>query len=417
VTALSSETYARAKQAGSAISGARPCLLILGTRGIPASHGGFETFAEHLALYLVQRGWDVTVYCQRAMTKASVMGSEPIIDDWRGVRRVSFAIGLDGPLGTIAFDWRCVQHALHQEGVPLILGYNTAIFSLALRLWKRPVLMNMDGIEWSRAKWSIPARLWLYVNEWVGSLGSTKLIADHPYIADHLATRRARKDIAMIPYGGDSITQASIKPVEELGLAPGKYFLSVGRIEPENSVLELIRAYCARARKAQFACVGKLDPARNRYHREIFELADGRVTFLGAIYDQERIRALRFHALAYCHGHTVGGTNPSLVEALGAGNAVIAHDNQFNRWVAGETQLYFSNVPMLTDQLSDIENSPETVVRLRAAASVTFSDRFSWKDVLGQYETLCEPYAHIGRPGDAAIQRTSRSIKEKRLTS
>jgi glycosyltransferase involved in cell wall biosynthesis len=363
---------------------ARPALFILGTRGVPAAHGGFETFAQRFALHMVERGWDVTVYCQ-----AEAGPDGPVEDVWNGVRRVTFRAA-SGALATIGFDWMCVRHAMRQRGVMLVLGYNTALFSAVLRLTGNPLITNMDGIEWKRAKWSWPARAWLYCNEWIGALTSTVLIADHPEIAKHLTRRRRAEDIVMIPYGADAVAEAPEAPVRALGLTPGRYLISIGRIEPENNILTMVRAFANRPRDLQFICLGKLDPKRSPYHAEVLRAGEGRVLFPGAIYDADIVKALRFHAAAYCHGHSVGGTNPSLVEALGAGNAIIAHDNPYNRWVAGYGQFYFGDAAACEAIFTRIEDTAAIIKTAHSHATRQFAEHFTWVPVLTGYEVLCQ---------------------------
>src|SRR5262245_475474 len=134
-------------------------LSILGTRGIPARHGGFETFAEQLALHLTGRGWRVTVYGQTE-------GTGPLTEsEWRGVRLIHCPASWRGALGTVQFDWRTTQHAAAAGGLVLTLGYNTAAFCGLYRLKRVTNIINMDGIEWQRAKWSAGAKAWLYANE------------------------------------------------------------------------------------------------------------------------------------------------------------------------------------------------------------------------------------------------------------
>jgi glycosyltransferase involved in cell wall biosynthesis len=359
-------------------------LLILGTRGIPAAHGGFETFAERLALHMVSRGWRVTVYCQIEDTP-----KRAYIDYWRGIRRVNIQTKT-GALGTVKFDLEAVRHARHEQGVTLVLGYNTAIFSAFLRLYGKPLLTNMDGIEWKRAKWPLHARAWLLANEWIGAATSSRLIADHPEIARHLGRLRSPEDITMIPYGADTVSTAPEDFVRSLGLMPSSYIISIGRCEPENNILTMVRAYAEKQRPFHFVCLAKLEPSRNSYHRAVLDAGLDRVHFPGAIYDQERVKALRFHAAAYCHGHTVGGTNPSLVEALGAGNAVIAHDNNYNRWVAGEGQFYFSDQRSCANLLDQISQDPEILKEARNASRQRFDDSFRWGAILDAYEGLCD---------------------------
>ena len=145
-------------------------LRILGTRGIPASHGGFETFAQHLAAHLVKKGWSVAVYCQTE-------NGEPIIEElWNGVRLIKISESRPDAFGTMRFDWNCIQHAAKSRELVLTLGYNTAIFSFLLRMRRVPHVMNMDGIEWKRSKWGLLARLWFYLNEWAGTFIPNHLI-------------------------------------------------------------------------------------------------------------------------------------------------------------------------------------------------------------------------------------------------
>lgn len=360
----------------------RKRLAILGTRGVPARHGGFETFAERLALYLVSEGWDVTVYCQVGPKEDT-----PAEDRWRGVRRVNVGARGDGALGTVEFDLKATWHAAREPSVKLVLGYNTAIFNVLLRLRGRRIVMNMDGIEWKRSKWSAPARLWLRVNEYLGLLTSQRLIADHPEIERHLRAIRPHAQVTMIPYGADK-APADLPEVYLPGLDGDRFFVVVARIEPENSILEIVRAFVGSELDAQLVVLGRLEPETNEYHAEIQRIADARCLFPGAIYDPAVVTALRQRAVAYVHGHTVGGTNPSLVEALGAGAAVLAHDNPFNRWVAGEGARYFSDVATCRKEMQELLESAPRQVALRQASAARHDERFTWPAVLEAYRDL-----------------------------
>jgi len=360
----------------------QPHVLILGTRGVPAAYGGFETFAERLALHLVERGWRVTVYCQ---AEVAAVKQRFTTNTWRGVERVVVEVAREDAMGTVEFDWYSVRHAGAQDGVCLVLGYNTAAFLIALRLRGRKILTNMDGIEWQRPKWSRPVRAWFYLNEWLGAWLSHRLVADHPAIADHLATRRGRGAIAMIPYGGDAVTGSDVGPLAALGLAPGGYLLSIARIEPDNNTLTMVRAFSRRSRHAKLLVVGTLDDG-NRYHQAVRAAAGAEVIFPGAIYDRKVVAALRFHARAYCHGHMVGGTNPSLVESLWCGNAVLAHRNRFNLWTAGPEQFFFADEDECERMMERILTDEVAVTRAGAAARQRAAADFAWADVLGDYE-------------------------------
>lgn len=356
---------------------------ILGTRGIPARHGGFETFAAVLAPYLQGQGWQVTVYCQ------ADPGTPSSVADWMGIHLVTLPVRLVGPLGTMEFDLKCILHALrHPSDINLTLGYNTAFFGVLLRLWGRFNLINMDGLEWKRSKWPAPVRVWFYLNEWLGCWLGNRLVADHPEIARHLHTRGVARKVVMIPYGAELVQDVATSVPITFGLVPGRYLLIVARPEPENSLLELVRAFSTRYRGIKLVVLGTYAPESNAYHAMVLAAASDEVLFLGAIYDQATVAALRYHSLAYCHGHRVGGTNPSLVEALGAGCAVLAHDNPFNRWVAGAAAMYFSNEDECAQAMETMLKDPAGVGHLRAASRQRHADSFTWPAVLQAYDAL-----------------------------
>lgn len=356
-------------------------LRILGTRGIPAAHGGFETFAERLALFLVQRGWQVTVYCQ------ALGSAPPREDEWCGVRRVHIAVAGDTPRSTIIFDWLANWHAARSHDPCLTLGYNTAVFCALLRLARVPNVINMDGIEWQRAKWGRWVRRWFRFNEWAGCKLGNHLVADHPEIARHLGQQAAADKISMIPYGADRLVDVPSAPVLKLGLEPGTYLTLIARPEPENSVLEAVRGFSARPRGFKLVVLGSYTK-HNPYHRAVREAASAEVVFLGALYETPLVQALRFHCAAYVHGHRVGGTNPSLVEALGAGNAVIAHDNRFNRWVAGDAACYFDSQDSAAQAFDALLGNAGRLQSMRAQALRRHEEVFTWPAVLGAYENL-----------------------------
>jgi glycosyltransferase involved in cell wall biosynthesis len=356
-------------------------LRILGTRGVPAAHGGFETFAEQLALYLVGRGWRVIVYCQEE-------GDGPVIEDtWQGVQRVHIAVPGDGPRSTIVFDWKATQHAGAHRDLCLTLGYNTAVFCAWLRLKGVSNIINMDGIEWSRAKWGPAAKAWFWMNDWAGCWLGNHLVADHPEIKVHLSSRVNPGKITTIAYGADRIHGLPDEPVRALGLEPGRYLTLVARAEPENSILEVVTGFSRKPRGMRLAVLGNYSET-NAYHRAVKAAAGPEVSFLGAIYDKPVVQALRVHSAAYVHGHQVGGTNPSLVEAIGAGNAVIAHDNRFNRWVAGQGARYFVDGDAFSAVLDELLPAPQTLEQMRQASLERFVGGLTWPQILGEYERL-----------------------------
>lgn len=356
-------------------------VMIVGTRGIPARHGGFETFAEDLSIFLTARGHDVTVYCQTGET------NQASSDLWNGVHRVHIPSS-DNALGTISYDWATTLDCSRKKGVVLTLGYNTGVFSLLYRLRGVPNVMNMDGIEWKREKWSPPQRGWLWFNEWAGARCANHLVADHPEIRRHLQRHTSAARITVIPYGADAVTSAPTNVLSQFGLERKRYYLVIARPEPENSILEIVKAFTARQATHSLVVLGNYAGKGSEYRQQVVNAAGPNVHFIGAIYDREVVTALRFHALAYIHGHRVGGTNPSLVESLAAANAIIAHDNQFTRWVAGDGAKFFTGTRDLGEIMDYLEEKPLELLEMEKASCRRHAEEFEKHKVLGAYEEL-----------------------------
>jgi len=368
----------------------RPVVRILGTHGIPAAYGGFETAAENVARHLAANGWRPVVYCQ-------VQGDGEIVEDvWQGIDRVLVPVDKEGWLGTAAFDRRSIRHAVRTREVCLTFGYNTAVYNLAQWVRRIPNVINMDGIEWSRARWGFMKQSILYVNERIACIVGTRLIADHPEIERYLARKARRAKLSTITYGADVVTSAPVDPVESRGLRAGGYLTLICRPIPENSILELVSAFSARPRGVQLAVLGDYTPQSDDYHRRVVEAASDEVVFLGSVYEPDQVAALRFHSLAYLHGHTVGGTNPSLVEALAAGNPVIAHDNAYNRWVAQDAALYFRDAEEASEHLGVLLADAARRSTLAVAARRRHAQEFTWEHVAGQYEQLIRDVSPAG---------------------
>jgi hypothetical protein len=372
-------------------------LRILGIRGIPAAHGGFETFAEKFALYMVRRGWDITVYCQEK-------GDGPFWEDrWEGVRRIHIPVKGDTSMSSIRFDWKSIRHAAKSTDLCLTLGYNTAIFCTWLRWKKVKNIINMDGIEWARKKWGLLAKAWFFFNEVLGCWLGNHLIADHPEIANHLAKKVSRKSITTIPYGAKRIVAAEPELVRAYGLQPGRYAILIARPEPENSILEVVRAWSSEKRPYPLVVLGRYNE-KVPYHREVQAAAGPDVLFPGAIYEKAKVEALRFHTRFYVHGHQVGGTNPSLVEALGAGNAVLAHDNKFNRWVVGNAGVFFKSERDLKKQIDHFINENGKIEELSKNARKQHVQHFTFEHVHVLYEIVLKSYLRQAKDAELPVE-------------
>lgn len=356
-------------------------LAILGTRGIPACYGGFETFAEEIAVRLQEKGIEVTVYCEK--------GNNPLsTDTYKGIRLIYITSPRLGPFSTIFFDLFCLLTVRNRHDVIYMLGYGTSLFCFIPRLWGKRVWINMDGIEWTRTKWSLPARLWLRLMERIAMWTPNRIIADAAAIKVHLQQRyKHLPPTSVIPYGAPLVSYADSRLLTEWHLAPNGYYLVVCRLEPENHVLEIMKGYAASDNALPLIVLGN-HMTGTAYVQQLFSVTDSRIRLIGAVYEPTKLQALRFHARAYFHGHSVGGTNPSLLEALGCGNAVIAHDNVFNREVAGKAALYFTSSADIPDLLKQLESDETRRTAMRIAARKIIARRYTWEQVADTYLRL-----------------------------
>lgn len=323
-------------------------IAILGCQGIPAKFGGFETFAEQLATRLAQRNFSVTVFCE------AEDGSRPAT--YKGVSLEYLQTPKITALRSIWFDAACIVKCLRRYDIVYMLGYHVAFAFFLPVICGDKFLVNMDGLEWKRTKWSGFAKKYLRAMEYLAAKWSTVLVADAQGIADYLNKRYGHPEkVVMIPYGAD-IIQTAPDPamLSAYGLEAGSYYLVVCRLEPENHVLEIIRGFTGTTSRRKLVIVGD-HQASTSYTASLTRHEDERVVFLGSIYDQQQLIALRWHCHAYLHGHSVGGTNPSLLEAMACGNFVIAHDNVFNREVTGNHGWYFSDSMELQQILEKLE--------------------------------------------------------------
>ncbi len=375
-------------------------LSILGCRGIPGSHGGFETFAERLSFYLARQGWEVTVYCEDYSAKQI---SEAY---WKGIRLIQIPVFKPSAAATILFDWKSTLHAAKEGNLILTLGYNTALFCAWYRLKGLTNIINMDGLEWRRQKWNAPQKAWLYLNERLGCWFGNHLVADHPEIENYLATRVSHRKITMIPYGAQRVDRADASLLEPYGITPGQFSIIIARPEPENNILEIVSAFSQRHRGSRLVVLGDYSPQENFYHKKVLEAASDEVIFPGGIYDQATVDALRYYATLYVHGHSVGGTNPSLVEAMGAGASVLAHNNPFNQWVAGAGAHYFISEFDCADAFDRLLNDADELRRMKQASMEQFKEGFSAEFECSSYRELLE---------QALEKDFSRSIDKKPL--
>lgn len=329
----------------------------------------------------MKKGWKVIVYCQEEGS------GKPWETMWEGVHRIHIPVKSQGSKGSVIFDGKSALHAARTPGLVLTLGYNTAFYSLLYRIFGVTNLMNMDGIEWKRGKWSRPVQAWFWLNEHMGCRLAHHLIADHPEMKKHLQRNVSPAKITVSAYGAERIDNADPRLITKYGLTPKSYATLIARPEPENSVLEAVQAFSARPRGIKLVVLGNYSESVP-YQKAVLDAASDEVQFVGAIYEKELVAALRYHSLFYVHGHTVGGTNPSLLEALGAGNPVIAHNNRFNRWVASDGARYFDSVENCDELLTNLLENPQELEVMAYASRARHSEAFEWDTILAEQEAI-----------------------------
>ncbi len=362
---------------------ARPLrIALVGTRGVPARYGGFETCVEEVGSRLVERGHEVVVYCRRLGTDRS---AEP--DTYKGMSLVHFGAMRKRSLETLSHTALSVQHLVrHRTDAAVVFNAANAPFLPVLRAAGIPVATHVDGLEWKRDKWGGAGRRYYLMAERLAVKWSDALIADAVGIQDYYLDKFA-KPTDLITYGAPILDRAGDDRLAELGLTSGGYHLVVARFEPENHIDMIVEGYSASAAELPLVVVGSA-PYADAYTRLVHSLADDRVTFLGGVWDQQLLDQLYANAYSYLHGHSVGGTNPSLLRALGASAPTIAFDVNFNREVLGGAGRYFRDADDLRRQVEVSERDIAATVELGARARVR-ANRYDWEDVTDRYEGLC----------------------------
>jgi glycosyltransferase involved in cell wall biosynthesis len=363
-------------------------VALVGTRGVPARYGGFETCVEEVGQRLAERGHDVVVYC-----RTPPGATEPPARTHLGMRLVHLPATRKRSLETLSHTALSVGHLLaHRPDAAVVFNAANSPLLPALRAARVPVATHVDGLEWKRAKWGGTGRRYYRAAECLAVRWSDALIADAQGIADYY---RAEFDAGteLIAYGAPLLDVGADR-LPELGLTPRGYHLVVARFEPENHVHLIVEGYAASSAGLPLVVVGSA-PYADEYTARVHSLGDQRVRFLGGVYDQDLLDQLYANAATYLHGHSVGGTNPSLLRALGAGAATIAFDVAFNREVLEDTGSYFGTAADVAVRLQEAEADPEGT-RGRGRAARERAHRYDWDDVADRYEELLRRLAADG---------------------
>ena len=352
-------------------------IAIVGTRGIPANYGGFETFAEELSTRLVERGHSVTVYCRTQHPEAQ----------FRGVDLVTLPTIRHKYLDTVAHTFLSTLHLLaHRPDVALYCNAANAIFTWMPRLVGVKVALNVDGLERNRKKWNRLGQWWYLLGERLSTICPNAIVSDAVKIQEYFRERYGAAS-TFIPYGADPARVESTAVLRKLGLEAGRYFLYVSRMEPENNGL-LVREAFERVTETELklALIGDA-PYAAEYIARVRATSDPRVVMPGGVYGAG-YRELTSHSFAYIHATEVGGTHPALIESMGRGALTLYLDTPENREVAGDAAIAFTH-GNLTERLREVlAMSPVERDTLRGRAARRIAERYSWRAVTDAYEGL-----------------------------
>jgi glycosyltransferase involved in cell wall biosynthesis len=363
-------------------AGARPMrIAIAGTRGIPANYGGFETFAEELSTRLAARGHDVAVYCRSRYPD----------ELYRGVRLIYLPAIRHKYFETLAHAFISTLHLLaHPVDAALYCNGANAVFTIFPRIFGRPVALNVDGIERTRKKWNRLAKVWYLASEYLATFCPTVVVTDARTIRDYYRERYGKESV-FIPYGAETGRIPGAETLAGLGLEPGRYFLYVSRLEPENRALEVREAFEKTNTAMKLALVGNAPYARE-YIRRVLDTRDERIVIPGAIYGQG-YRELGSHCFAYIHATEVGGTHPALIEAMGRGALVLYRNTPENQEVAGGVGIPFEPEELTSKMEQALAMPEEERAALREKAMARVRERYSWDAVTDAYERLLRQIA------------------------
>ncbi|RLD61734.1 MAG: glycosyltransferase family 1 protein [Bacteroidetes bacterium] len=351
-------------------------IAILGTRGVPNFHGGFEQFAEFFSIHLIKANHDVYLYSS---------SSHPYQDKtFRGVKIIHCYDPEDkiGTFGQFIYDLNCILDSRKRNfDIILQLGYTSSSIWTSLMPKDSIIITNMDGLEWKRKKYSLPVRNYLKYAEKIAAIKSHFLVADSLGIKEYLK-EKYNKESEFIAYGATLFDNPQENLLGQYDVVKYKYNMLIARIEPENNIETILDGIVLSGDKTTFLVVGKYHINKfGVYLKKKFN-AYQNIRFLGGVYNLEHLNNLRYYSNLYFHGHSVGGTNPSLLEAMASSALIIANDNVFNKSILQKDALFFKNKNDISncvrikksDRIDLIENNKNKILK-----------NYSWEIINDKY--------------------------------
>tara|TARA_Y100001933_G_scaffold57610_1_gene57598 strand:+ start:665 stop:1747 length:1083 start_codon:yes stop_codon:yes gene_type:complete len=351
-------------------------LAVLGTRGVPNYYGGFEQFAQYLSEQFVKKGHEVYVYNSHNHIYQEL--------EWNGVKIIHCKDPeyIIGTVGQFIYDLNCIIDSRKRDfDVILQLGYTSSSIWNWLLPKKPKIVTNMDGLEWKRSKYSKPVQKFLLFAERLAVKSSDYLISDSTGIQSYLQDKYS-VDSKYIPYGANLISSTDDSILAHLNLEKRSYSMIIARMEPENSIETILEGFLNSDTDRKFLVIGNTE---NRYGEMIKnKFNDDRIVYLGYISELEKLNVLRKNSYLYFHGHTVGGTNPSLLEAMSSSSLICAHNNEFNKAILENDAFYFNCNKCITSLLNR-ENLTERDL-FTSNNIEKIKNQYSWGKVLKEYE-------------------------------
>lgn len=358
-------------------------IAILGTRGIPNHYGGFEQFAEYLSVGLVQRGHDITVYNSH---------SHPYQErEFNGVKikHIYDPENRIGTAGQFIYDLLCILDTRKQNyDVILQLGYTSSSVFFDLHPSKSVVITNMDGLEWKRTKYSAKVQKFLQWAEALAVKKSNILISDSIGIQHYLKIKYAA-DSVYIPYGSYVINEYDDSICTKYNVEKYQYDMLIARLEPENSIEVILEGVAKSHIKRPFLVIGKHDTSYGQYLKSKFHDVI-HIIFVGGIYNKSKLDSLRCFSNLYFHGHTVGGTNPSLLEAMGSNALICANENEFNSTILTSDAFYFKDANDVAQYINTIRKQEYTYYLENNSQKI--HDIYEWNTIIDHYEKVLKSH-------------------------
>lgn len=356
-------------------------IAFLGTRGIPAQYGGFETCAEEVAKGLVKEGHEVWVYCRSGYYK-----KRPT--EYQGVKLVYIPEPRSKSFETLWHTFKSILHSVWRRfDILFVFNSGNTPFLLIPLLLRKKIVLHMDGLEWKREKWGTLGRNYHKFAEKLAAKLPVEIISDSMELKKYYR-QQYKKTSHYIPYGAPLKNSQDPSILRQFYLKPQEYFLQITRFEPENNPLLTVRAFERVETDKKLVLVGGAKYP-TPYSQQIYITKDNRVEFLGFVYDKDIIRELYCNCYSYIHGNEVGGTNPALLEAMASGCFVICRNVPFNREVLEGCGIYFEKNPAdLAKKISWCLENPDQIHRVKPKSREIITERYTWESVVKKYETL-----------------------------